>query len=72
MATTKVEMQYDIYQNANEDSTAYGKWYPRAVQLSTLNLKGLANHIQGHGSVYTQDVVLGVITKFRDCLVELV
>lgn len=72
MATTKVEMQYDIYQNGNEDSTAYGKWYPRAVQLSTLNLKGLANHIQGHGSVYTQDVVLGVITKFRDCLVELV
>ena len=65
-------MQYDIIQNGNEDSTAFGKWYPRAVRTSTLNLKGLANHIQGHGSLYTEDVVLGVMTKFRDCLVELV
>ena len=72
MAKSKIEMQYDIIQNGNEDSTAFGKWYPRAVRTSTLNLKGLANHIQGHGSLYTEDVVLGVMTKFRDCLVELV
>lgn len=65
-------MLYDIYQNGNEDSTAFGKWYPRAVVLSTLNLRGLANHIADHGSVYTPDVVYGVLQKFTTCMVELV
>jgi hypothetical protein len=72
MATNKIEMQYDLRQNSNEENAAYGKWYPRAVRTSTLNLKGLADHIQGHGSVYTRDLVEGVILKFKDCLVELI
>ena len=72
MATRQIELQYNLHQNSNESSSAYGKWYPRAVRRSTLNLKGLAEHIQGHGSIYTVDVVTGVLTKFRDCLVELV
>ena len=72
MATKQIEMQYDLRQNSNENSTVYGKWYPRAVRRSTLNLKGLAEHIQGHGSIYTTDVITGVLIKFRDCLVELV
>jgi hypothetical protein len=65
-------MQYDLRQNNNDKNTAYGKWYPSAVRNSTLNLKGLAAHIQGHGSVYTRDLVEGVMLKFKDCLVELV
>lgn len=72
MATRQIEMQYNLRQNNNDNSTAYGKWFPKAVRRSTLNLKGLAEHIQGHGSIYTTDVVTGVLTKFRDCLVELV
>ena len=72
MATRKIAMKYDLCQNNITDSTANGKWYPRAVRDNTLNLKGLANHIQGHGSVYTRDVVEGVILKFKDCIIELV
>ena len=72
MTTNQIEMQYDLYQNNNENNRAYGLWFPRAIRHSTLSLKGLAMHIQGHGSLYTIDVVYGVLTKFKDCLVELV
>jgi len=72
MATNQIEMQYDLRQNNVETSTAYRLWYPKAIRHSTLNLKGLAKHIQGHGSIYTVDVVYGVLTKFKECLVELV
>ncbi len=72
MATSKISMKYDLYQNNIKDSAANGKWYPRAVRDNTLNLKGLANHIQGHGSVFTRDVVEGVMLKFKECLIELV
>ncbi len=72
MAIDKIQLLYNLRQNNNEDSSAYGKWYPRVVRRSTLSLRGLSDHIAGHGSIYTRDVVIGVLTKFRDCLVELV
>ena len=72
MATKKIEMQYDLRQNSSENSRVYGLWFPRAIRNSTLSLKGLAEHIKSHGSIYTIDVVSGVLTKFKDCLVELV
>ena len=31
----------------------------------------MANHISEHGSIYTPDVVYGVLEKFRSCLVEM-
>ena len=72
MAVSKIELQYDLRQNSNTESSAYGKWYPRAVVPTTLNLRGLANHIASHGSPYTMDVVKGVLEKFTSCMVELV
>ncbi len=72
MAKEKISMAYDLKQNANENSTSYGLWYPRAVRRDTLSLRGLADHIADHGSIYTRDVVLGVLTKFTSCLTELV
>jgi predicted histone-like DNA-binding protein len=65
-------MQYDLRQNNNDQNSAYGKRYPKAVVTSTLNLRGLANHIAEHGSPYTEDVVKGVLEKFTSCMVELV
>ena len=49
-----------------------GKYYYKAVILSTLNLNDLAEHIASHGSLYTKDVLLGVLTKLKDCLTELI
>ena len=31
----------------------------------------MANHISEHGSIYTPDVVYGVLEKFRSCLIEM-
>ena len=61
---------YQKYQNKNMESRAYQKWYARVKSIETLNTRRLANHISEHGSIYTPDVVYGVLEKFRSCLVE--
>ena len=72
MATKKIEMQYNLRQFNNDKSSAHMLWFPKAVRRSTLNLRGLSDHISEHGSLYTRDVTMGVLTKFTSCLVELV
>ena len=62
---------YDVYQNKNENNHAFGKYYGRIVHTETLNTRRLAKHIAEHGSVYTQDVVEGVLTKAEACIVEM-
>ena len=62
---------YDVYQNKNDQNAAYGKYFGRIVHTETLNTRKLARHIADHGSVYTQDVVEGVLTKAEACIVEM-
>ena len=62
---------YEVYQNQNEHSSAFGKWYGRVKYLESLNTRRLSNHIAEHGSIYTPDVVYGVMEKFRSCLLEM-
>ena len=62
---------YEVYQNQNEHNAAYGKWYGRVKYLESLNTRKLSNHIAEHGSIYTPDVVYGVMEKFRSCLLEM-
>ena len=62
---------YEVYQNKNEHSSAYGKYYARVKYLESLNTRKLSNHISEHGSIYTPDVVYGVMEKFRSCLLEM-
>ena len=54
---------YQVTQNKNEKSSAYGKWYGRVKTQETLNTRKLSRHISEHGSIYTQDVVFGVLEK---------
>ena len=64
---------YEVYQNDIKDSESvmFGRWYARLKSIETLSTTKLAKHISEHGSVYTQDVVEGVMTKFKSCLVEM-
>ena len=62
---------YEVYQNQNDHSSAFGKWYGRVKYLESLNTRKLANHISEHGSIYTPDVVYGVLEKFRSYLLEM-
>ena len=62
---------YEVKQNQNQYNAGYGQWYAKVRALETLNTRKLANHISEHGSIYTPDVVYGVLEKFRSCLVEM-
>ena len=64
---------YEVYQNDIKDSESvmYGKWYARLKSIETLSMAKLAKHISGHGSVFTEDVVEGVMKKFKNCLLEM-
>jgi len=62
---------YEVKQNKNDKSSAYGKWFAQIKTLETLNTRKLASHISEHGSIYTPDVVYGVLEKFRSCLLEM-
>ena len=68
--STMAKILYEVKPNNNRKSDFYGKWYARVKTLETLNTRGMANHIAEHGSVFTSDVVFGVLEKFRSCLIE--
>ena len=62
---------YELRQNKNEKSKIFGKWFAHSKTVETLNTRKLSQHISEHGSIYTPDVVFGVLEKFRSCLVEM-
>ena len=62
---------YEVKKDTNTASRTYGMWFGYVKSLETLNTRKLANHISEHGSIYTPDVVYGVLEKFRSCLIEM-
>ena len=64
---------YEVYKNDIKDSESvmYGKWYARLKSIETMSMGKLAKHISEHGSVFTEDVVEGVMKKFKTCLLEM-
>ena len=57
--------------NVKSTSPRYGKYYGRVHHRETVDLDGLTKHIMDHGSIFTEDVVAGVLKKFKNCLIEL-
>ena len=47
------------------------KTYGKIIYRGTLSLNDMAEHIMKHGTVYTEDVVIGVITKLKNCMQEM-
>ena len=62
---------YQLRQNKNVESKIYGKWFAHSKSVETMNTRKLSQHISEHGSIYTPDVVFGVLEKFRSCLLEM-
>ena len=69
--STLTTIRYCLQKSTNSKSNSYGKYYAKPVSQGTVNLDELASHISDHGSVYTRDVVVGVMTKMVDCINEL-
>ena len=63
---------YEVYKNDIKDSESvmYGKYYARLKSIETMTLPKMAKHISEHGSVFTEDVVEGVMKKVKSCLIE--
>ena len=53
------------------DKNSEKKVYPYAQYREIVTLNDLSKHIASHGSPYTRDVILGVITAAVDCIEEL-
>ena len=62
---------YEVKKNNNMNSPSYGAYFASVKSLETLNTRKLAQHVSEHGSIYTPDVVYGVLEKFRSCLIEM-
>ena len=62
---------YLLKQNNIKNSKVKGKWFAHGKTVEVLNTRKMANHISEHGSIYTPDVVYGVLEKFRSCLIEM-
>ena len=64
---------YEVYKNDIKDSESvmYGKYYARLKSIETMSMARMAKHISEHGSVFTEDVVEGVMKKFKTCLLEM-
>ena len=65
------KLLYRKYQNKNRKSNAYGKTFARMVSTGTLDTNEICAHIAKHGTIYTSDIVKGVVEKFINCFEEL-
>ena len=72
MATNEIKMGINLRQNKNTKNSGYGKYYPEVDVQETLTLKGFAKHMSDHGSIYSLDLLEGVLKKITQCLPELI
>ena len=72
MSNERIAMGINLRKNKNTASTAYGKYYPEVDTRKTLSLRGFAQHMVDHGSIYGRSIVEGVLLQICDCLPELV
>ena len=62
---------YKKYINKNSENNGYGKTYARLVPMGTMETDDICRHIAEHGTIYTSDIVKGVVEKFINCFEEL-
>ena len=72
MATNEIKLGINLRQNKNTKNSGYGKYYPEVDVQETLTLKGFAKHMSDHGSIYSLDLIEGVLKKITQCLPELI
>lgn len=63
-------IKYKKYQNKNDDSTAYGKWYGRAVH-ELMEFDEFIQHMAQHHCVFSEATIRGVLIEMEVCLREL-
>ena len=64
-------LRISLYQNNNEKSQAYQKWYPRVVAEETIGLDELAEHMASHNTPFSKGAIKGILTDAVVCTKEL-
>ena len=72
MAVEKIALGINLRKNKISTNAGYGKYYPEVDTQNTLSLRGFAQHMVDHGSIYGRSIVEGVLLQITDCLPELV
>ena len=70
MTVNNIAFPVVAVQNQNGESTAFGKWFLRALYPDTLGLKGLIERVAWDQSVYSRDIIEGVIKRVTLVMVE--
>jgi hypothetical protein len=71
MANQRIALGINLRQNKNDKTSAFGKYYPEVDVQKTLSLRGFAQHMTDHGSMFGREVVEAVLIKITQCLPEL-
>jgi len=72
MARERITFPVNLRQNNNDESTAFGKWYPVPSSSEPMSLKGFAKHLAEHGKLASYDMLVLVLQNIVGCLKELI
>ena len=61
MARERITFPVNLRQNTNDDSTAFGKWFPVPSTSEPMSLKGFAKHLSEHGKLASYDMLVLVL-----------
>ena len=64
-------MVINLRQNANDASSAYGKYFAEVDSKEPLNLKGFAKHMTSHGKIADYQMCVLVLGQVVECMSEL-
>jgi predicted histone-like DNA-binding protein len=72
MVKQKTPLRINVRQDRNSASRTFGMWFPSVDRVGTLSTRALSDHISAHGSIWTRDIVEGVLSQLAECIPELV
>ena len=59
-----------LSKNNNEESQAYGKYYPRVSYKQTMNIHDMAKHMAEHNTPFSEGTIEGILRDFVRCTRE--
>ena len=68
----KTPLRINVRKCTNSASRVFGMWFPEVDRVGTLSTRALCDHIAAHGSIWTRDIVEGVLSQLAECIPELV
>jgi len=70
MAKDREILQVNLRREENQTSRSYGLYFTEVEYKGCLSTRALAEHIASHGSIWTRDLVEGVLKQLQVCIPE--